>query len=121
MSDPWLGSLFGAASAATRPPRSVARLEWAGDAEESEDSVGDPIYVFYFSPEALARVELLDPREMVHFEFTPSPMAKDKEKTPVGIAFEMGDLRAARAFALIPKPAGSALAVAAPPAEKSGH
>jgi hypothetical protein len=116
MSDPWLGSLFGSASAATRPPRAVSRPEWAGDAEQSENSSGDPFYVFYFSAEALARMELLDPREMVHAEFTPSPMAKDK--TPVTVAFETGDLRAARAFALIPKPAGSALAAAAPPPAK---
>lgn len=120
MRDPWLGSLFGStASASARPPRSVSRPEWAGDAEETENSTGDPIYVFYFSPEALARVELLDPREIVHLETTPSPMARDK--TPVTVAFETGDLRAAHAFALIPKPAQSTLAAAAPPAEKTGH
>jgi hypothetical protein len=118
MGDPWLGSLFGSASATTKPPRAVARPEWAGDAEESENSSGDPFYVFFFSAEALARMELLDPREMVHAEFTPSPMAKDK--TPVTVAFETGDFRAAHAFALIPKPAASALPAAAP-AEKPGH
>jgi hypothetical protein len=118
MRDPWLGSLFGSASASARPPRAVARPEWADDAEESEDSVGDPIYVFYFSQAALDRMQLLDPREIVHLELTPSPMAKDK--TAVTVAFETGDLRAARAFSLIPKLAQSA-APAAAPAEKTGH
>jgi hypothetical protein len=117
MSDPWLNSLFGAATAA-RPPRAVSRPEWAGDAEEAEDSTGAPFYVFYFSPAAIERMERLDPRETVYVELTPSPMAKDK--TPVSVAFETGDIRAARAFAMIPKPAQSALA-AAPPAQTGGH
>jgi hypothetical protein len=119
MREPWMGSLFGTAALATQPPRAVTRVEWAGDAEISENSVGEPFYVFFFSPTALDRVQKLDPRETVHFEFTPSPMARDK--TAVSVSFEIGDLRAAHAFALIPKPAPSSLAAAPAAVEKSGH
>lgn len=112
MSDPWVGAMFGADGSVALPPRSVSRPEWAGDKEDGKDAVGDPTWIYYFSPAALERMEMLDPREMVQIELTPSPMAKDQK--PVRIVFETGDLRAAHAFALIPKPAASALAAAEP-------
>ncbi|HEY7799042.1 MAG TPA: hypothetical protein VIA80_09780, partial [Hyphomonadaceae bacterium] len=86
--------------------------------EEDEDASGNPFYVYYFGGSAIERLELLDPREAVQVELTPSPI--DKGKTPVRIAFEVGDLRAAHAFAMIPKVSASALA-AAEPAPTSGH
>jgi hypothetical protein len=54
----------------------------------------------------------------VQVELTPSPI--DRGKTPVKVAFEVGDLRAALAFAMIPKVSASALA-AAEPDPSGGH
>ncbi|MDP3735880.1 MAG: hypothetical protein Q8R02_00730 [Hyphomonadaceae bacterium] len=117
MSDPWLGQLFGATQLAPAP-RSISRPEWAGDMEQDTDSTGRPYYVFFFSPAAIERLEKMDPRESVSLELTPSPMSKAKEPTKIPI--EVGDFRAAHVFALIPKPAVSALA-AAEPAAAGGH
>jgi hypothetical protein len=117
MSDPWLGQLFGTTQLAPAP-RSISRPEWAGDMEEDTDSTGKPYYVFYFSPKAIERLEQMDPRESVWLELTPSPMSKAKEPTKVPL--EVGDFRSARTFALIPKPAASALAAAEPPVA-GGH
>jgi hypothetical protein len=86
--------------------------------EEDEDSTGEPFYFFTFSMSAIDRLELLDPREAVQIEVTPSPI--EKAKTTLKIAFEVGDLRAAHAFAMIPKLAPSALAAAETPAA-AGH
>ena len=117
MSDPWLGQLFGTTQLAPAP-RSISRPEWAGDMEQDTDSTGKPYYVFYFAPKAIERLEQMDPRESVSLELTPSPMSKAKEPTKVPL--EVGDFRSARAFALIPKPAASAIAAAEPPAA-GGH
>ena len=115
MRDAWLGPIFGAATLAPAP-RSISRPEWAAEMEEDDNSVGDWFYIYSFSASAIERLELLDPREAVQIELTPSPL--EKNAATVVITFEVGDLRAARAFALIPKPAGAGLA-AAPPA--TGH
>jgi len=112
MADPWVGKMFGADGSVTLPPRSVTRPEWAGDEEDGTDGRNNPTWIYYFSQPALDRLEGLDPREMVQIELTPSPRAKDQK--PVRIVFETGDLRAAHAFSLIPKPAASALAAAEP-------
>lgn len=122
MSDAWLPKLFGPQAKPTPAARSVSRPEWAGRVEEFEDNVGDYYLVYYFGPSAIERIEMLDPREAVQLEITPNPLKKDK--TPVRVNFEVGDIRAAHAFAMIPKPPVSALAAAgattaaAPP---SGH
>lgn len=118
MREAWLGPIFGAATLAPTPPRSISRPEWAAAMEEDENSVGEWFYVYSFSPSAVERLELLDPREAVQVELTPSPL--DRNATAVKIGFEVGDLRAARAFALIPKPAGSGVA-AASSTKTSGH
>lgn len=100
--DPWLGSLLGPAKGVSTPPRSISTPEWAGEFRREQDAVGDPLHVFYFSAAAIARIEALDPREGVVFELTPSSMSKDAK--PVRHVFEVGDIRAAHAFAQIPPP-----------------
>jgi hypothetical protein len=117
MSDPWLGQLFGTTQLAP-PPRSISRPEWAGDMEQDTDSTGRPYYVYYFSPAAVERLEKMDPRESASLELAPSPMSKVKDA--IRIPIEVGDFRAAHIFALIPKPAVSAIAAAEPPAA-GGH
>jgi hypothetical protein len=117
MREAWLGPIFGAKTLAPAP-RSISRPEWAAEREEDEDASGNPFYVFYFGKTAIERLELLDPREAVQVELTPSPI--DRGKTPVKVAFEVGDLRAALAFAMIPKVSASALA-AAEPDPSGGH
>jgi hypothetical protein len=117
MHEAWLGPIFGATTLAPAP-RSISRPEWASEMEEDEDSTGEPFYIFTFSKSAIDRLELLDPREAVQIEVTPSPI--EKAKTTLKIAFEVGDLRAAHAFAMIPKLAPSALAAAETPAA-AGH
>ncbi len=118
MREPWLGPIFGAKTLASAPPRSISRPEWAAEREDDEDAAGVPYYVFYFGKAAIERLEALDPREAFQVELTPSPL--DKGKNPIKVVFEVGDLRAARAFAMIPKVAASALA-AAEPAASRGH
>ncbi|HEX5006548.1 MAG TPA: hypothetical protein VFV70_05515 [Hyphomonadaceae bacterium] len=117
MREPWLGPIFGAKTLAPAP-RSISRPEWPAEKDEDEDASGNPFYVFYFSKTAIERLELLDPREAVQVDLTPSPI--DKDKAPVKVAFEVGDLRAAHAFAMIPKVSASALAAAEPP-PSGGH
>jgi hypothetical protein len=111
MSDPWLPTLFGPEAKPTPAARSISRPEWTGRVEEYEDNVGDYYLIYYFAPSAIERLEQLDPREAVQLELTPNPLKKDK--TPVRVNFEVGDVRAARAFAMIPKPPVSTLALAA--------
>jgi hypothetical protein len=110
MRDPWLGPILGATTLPLAP-RSLSRPEWAAEMEEHENSVGDWFYVYSFSPSAIERLELLDPREIVQVELTPSSLNK---AAPVKITFPVGDLRAAHAFALIPKPAAATAATSAP-------
>jgi hypothetical protein len=109
MREAWLGPIFGAKTLAPAP-RSISRPEWAAELEEDEDAAGDPFYVFYFGKRAIERLELLDPREAVQVELAPSPI--DRGKSPVKVAFEVGDLRAAHAFAMIPKVSASSIAAA---------
>jgi hypothetical protein len=111
MRDPWLGKLFGANIEMQPAARSVSRPEWATRMEEWEDNVGDWFNIYYLPKTAVERLEQMDPREAVEFELTPSRKAKDQ--TPVKIVFEVGDFRAARAFAMIPAPPVSQLAAAA--------
>ena len=121
MADPWLGKLFGADIQMQPAARSVSRPEWAGKMEDWEDNVGDWYNIYYLPKIAVDRLEMLDPREVVEFELTPSRKAKDK--TPVKVVFEIGDFRAARAFAMIPTPPVSQLATAAAaaPVKSGGH
>jgi len=62
---------------------------------------------------------MLDPREAVEVELTPNVHAKDQ--TPKKIVFEIGDFRAARAFAMIPQPVYVAPPAAPAEAPKGGH
>ncbi len=114
LSEPWIGGLTGSGGALTPPPRSVSTPVWAGRQANEWDVVKDPIYVFYFSDSAIARLEALDPREAVVLQITPSPRAADQ--TPTRITFEAGDFAAARHFAEIPKMAAPAQPEAAPAA-----
>jgi hypothetical protein len=120
MPEAWLGALFGGDIQMQPPPRAIARPEWAGKMVEWEDNVGTWFNIYYFSPSAITRLEMLDPRETVQVETTPHRKAKNQ--TSVKVVFEIGDFRAARAFAMIPTPPVSQLAVSASAAlaDKSG-
>jgi hypothetical protein len=120
MADPWLGRLLSPKGDMQPAARSVSRPEWAGKMAEWEDNVGDWYNVYFLSKSAVERLELLDPREAIEVELTPNAHAKDK--APKKIVFEIGDFRAARAFAMIPAPAYAATPVAAvAEAPKGGH
>lgn len=117
LSQPWIKGLSGSGNKLTPPPRAVATPLWAGRQSNEWDVVKDPIYVFYFGDDAIARIEALDPREAVMLQLTPFP--RDADQTPTTILFEAGDFAAARQFAMIPKAEPSALTSAAeesPPA-----
>lgn len=109
--EPWLGSLSGANAKLAAPPRSVSRMEWASKVMSSKDEVGNPIWIFAFNPSAIEALEQLDPREAVQVNLNPAPRAKDQK--PRQITFELGDFRAARAFAMIPKTEAAAVQTAA--------
>ncbi|HEV7693007.1 MAG TPA: hypothetical protein VGO52_19390 [Hyphomonadaceae bacterium] len=120
MADPWLGKLLSPKGDLQPAARSVSRPEWAGKMTEWEDNVGDWYNVYFLSKSAVERLELLDPREAIEVELTPNAHAKDQ--TPKKIVFEIGDFRAARAFAMIPAPVYAAPPEAAPvEAPKGGH
>jgi hypothetical protein len=102
MPEPWFGSITGATKELSAAPRSIAKIEWAGEIRKGKDPVGDPIWIFYFSPAAITRLEALDPREAVRLDVVPSQRAKDQKVKSV--SFEVGDLRAAHAFSQIPPP-----------------
>jgi len=101
MPDPWFGSLSGKDGKLTTPPRATSRLIWAGKVMAGKNEVGEPIWIFTFDAGAVDQLELLDPREAVQVNLMPAPRAKDQ--TVRKVAFELGDFRAARAFAMIPK------------------
>lgn len=101
MPEPWFGSIAGATKALVAAPRSIAKVEWAGEIRKGKDAVGDPIWILYFSADAIARLEGLDPREAVQIDIVPSQRAKDQAVRR--ISFEVGDIKAAHAFSLIPK------------------
>ena len=102
MPEPWLGSIAGQTKELSAAPRSIARVEWAGEIRKGKDAVGDPVWVFFFSAAAITRLEAMDPREAVRLDFVPSQRAKDQKVKSV--SFEVGDFRAAHAFSLIPPP-----------------
>lgn len=114
MPEPWLGSIAGATKELSAAPRSIARIDWAGEIRKGKDAVGDPIWIFYFSPDAITRLEALDPREAVRLDFVPSQRAKNQ--TVKSISFEVGDVRAAHAFSLIPPPEYAPVPASAPAA-----
>ena len=101
MPDPWFGSLSGKDSKLAAPPRGASRLIWAGKVMAGKNEVDEPIWIFVFAASAIDQLELLDPREAVQVNLLPAPRAKDQAKRQV--TFELGDFRAARAFAMIPK------------------
>ncbi len=102
MPEPWFGSLLGKTAVLTAAPKSISFVEWAGKVRDAKDAVGDGIWVYSFSPTAIERLEQLDPREAIQFDLIPSQRAKDQSVKRV--TFEVGDIRAAHAFAMIPKP-----------------
>lgn len=119
MPEPWLGSIAGATSTLNAAPRSIAKVEWAGEVRKGKDAESAPVWIFYFSADALASMESLDPREAVRIDIVPSQRAKDQ--TVKRMAFEVGDIRAAYAFAQIPKPEPSPAPAAAAPAAAAAH
>jgi hypothetical protein len=119
MADPWLGKLIANKGDMQAPARSVSRPEWAGKMIEWEDNVHDWYNVYFLGKSAVERLEMLDPREAIEVELTPNVRAKDQ--TPKKIVFEIGDFRAARAFAMIPAPVYVAPPPAAAAAPEGGH
>ena len=119
MPEPWLGSIAGATKELSAAPRSIARIEWAGEIRKGKDAVGDPIWIFYFNPAAIEHLEALDPREALRLDFVPPQRAKDQ--TVKSVSFEVGDIRAAHAFALIPPPEYAPAPDAAPVAAPAAH
>ena len=101
MPDPWFGSLSGKDGKLAAPPRATSRLAWAGKVMAGKNEVNEPIWIFTFDVSAIDQLELLDPREAVQVNLMPAPRAKDQAVRQV--TFELGDFRAARAFAMIPK------------------
>ena len=101
MPDPWFGSLSGKDGKLAPPPRATSRLIWAGKVLAGKNEIGEPIWIFTFDAGAIDQLELLDPREAVQVNLLPAPRAKDQAVRQV--TFELGDFRAARAFAMIPK------------------
>lgn len=99
--EPWLGSLSGVSTKLAAAPRSVSHIEWAGRVMSATDEVGNPLWIFAFSPSAIDALEQLDPREAVQVNLNPA--ARAKEQTSKQFTFELGDFRAARAFSMIPK------------------
>lgn len=104
MSEPWFGAFSKPGPKLTPPPRSISRIEWAGKVASAKDAVGEPIWVFTFNASAIAELEQLDPRESILIELIPPSRVADQGVKR--IVFEVGDLRAARAFAMIPLATG---------------
>ena len=71
----------------------------------AKDAVGEPIWVFTFNASAIPELEQLDPREAIQIELVPPSRIADQSVKR--IVLEVGDLRAARAFAMIPQATGS--------------
>jgi hypothetical protein len=101
MPDPWFGSLSGKDGKLAAPPRATSHLIWAAKVMAGKNEVSEPIWIFVFAASAIEQLDLLDPREAVQVNLLPAPRAKDQAKRQV--TFELGDFRAARAFAMIPK------------------
>lgn len=101
MPDAWFGSLSGKGGKLAVPPRATSHIVWASKVMAGKNEVGDAIWIFTFDASAIDQLELLDPREAVQVNLMPAPRAKDQ--TVKQVTFELGDFRAARAFAMIPK------------------
>ena len=111
MPEPWFGAFSRPGAKLTPPPRAISHVEWAGKVASAKDAVGEAIWVFSFNPSVIALLEQLDPREAVQVELIPPSRAKDQAAKR--IVFEVGDIRAARAFAMIPQPQGGTVQTAA--------
>jgi hypothetical protein len=106
MPEPWFGAFSRPGAKLSPPPRAISHIEWAGKVASAKDAVGEMIWVFSFNPSVIPLLEQLDPREAVQVELIPPSRAKDQAVRR--IVFEVGDIRAARAFAMIPQPQGGA-------------
>jgi hypothetical protein len=111
MPEPWFGAFSRPGAKLTPPPRAISHIEWAGKVASAKDAVGEPIWVFTFNPSVITLLEELDPREAVQVELIPPSRARDQAVKR--IVFEVGDIRAARAFAMIPQPQGGTVQTAA--------
>lgn len=100
MPEPWFGAFSRPGAKLTPPPRAISHIEWAGKVASAKDAVGEMIWVFAFNPSVITLLEQLDPREAVRVELIPPSRARSQDVRR--IVFEVGDLRAARAFAMIP-------------------
>jgi len=105
MPEPWFGTFSKPGDSMLAPPRAISHVEWAGKVASAKDASGETIWVFTFSPEVTHLIEKLDPREAVQLIIIPSNRATDQAAKR--LLFEVGDLRAARAFAMIPRPEGA--------------
>ena len=105
MPEPWFGAFSKPGPKLVAPPRSISRIEWAGKVASAKDAVGEPIWVFTFNASAIPELEQLDPREAIMIELVPPSRIADQSVKR--IVLEVGDLRAARAFAMIPEATGS--------------
>lgn len=111
MPEPWFGAFSRPGDKLTPPPRAISHIEWAGKVASAKDAVGEMIWVFSFNPSVINLLEQLDPREAVQVELIPPSRASSQDVRR--IVFEVGDLRAARAFAMIPQPQGGTVQTAA--------
>jgi len=111
MPEPWFGAFSRPGARLTPAPRAISHIEWAGKVASAKDAVGETIWVFTFNPSVTALLEQLDPREAVQVELVPPSRARDPAIRR--IVFEVGDIRAARAFAMIPQPQSGAVQTAA--------
>lgn len=105
MPEPWFGAFSRPGPKLTPPPRSISHIEWAGKVASAKDAVGDPIWVFTFNTSAIALIEQLDPREAIQIDLIPPSRISDQGVKHV--VLEVGDIRAARAFAAIPVSQGT--------------
>lgn len=102
MPEPWFGAFLRPGDKLTPPPRSISQIEWAGKVASAKDPVGETIWVFSFNASALSLIEQLDPREAIQIDLIPPSRVEDQGVKR--IVLEVGDIRAARAFAAIPQP-----------------
>ncbi len=111
MPEPWFGAFSRPGAKLVPPPRSISHIEWAGKVASAKDPVGETIWVFTFNVAAIARLEQLDPREAIQIDLLPP--SRVEAQGVKSIILEVGDLRAARAFAAIPPPEGAPVQTAA--------
>lgn len=102
MPEPWFGAFSRPGDKLTPPPRSISHIEWAGKVASAKDAVGEPIWVFTFNASAIALLEHLDPREAIQIDVIP-PSRVERQGVK-SVVLEVGDVRAAHAFAMIPQP-----------------